>query len=99
MSHNKQIFKQLTHSPNTAVMNTRGTIFVNGLPMVTKLPALKRSSVMLCHASRQSSGKLRVTISIDDKEVTFDWSTQSEHYDALYFACGFEHTGWQVSVV
>ncbi|XP_047143599.1 cytokine receptor-like factor 3 isoform X1 [Hydra vulgaris] len=99
LSHNKQIFKQLTHSPNTAVMNTRGTIFVNGLPMVTKLPALKRGSVMLCHASRQSSGKLRVTISIDDKEVTFDWSTQSEHYDALYFACGFEHTGWQVSVV
>lgn len=98
ISQDKQILKHLTQSEHAAILNTKGTIYINGLPMVTKFPSIKRNSVIIFHASRQSEGKLRISISIDDKEVTFDWSTSTNEKDALYFACGFEHTGWQLSV-
>jgi len=96
----QQAYKQLTLLPNAAVLNTQGAIFVNGLQMVTKLPALKKNSIIIFHVSKEKSGKLRVTISIDNKEVTFDWTVSStnEINDKLFFASGFEHTGWQVSV-
>ena len=42
--------------------------------MVTKLPALKKNSIAVFHVSKEKSGKLRVSISMDDKEVTFDWT-------------------------
>jgi len=98
ISHELESNKQLTQFKHAAIMNTRGSIFVNGSPMVTKLPAIKRNSVAVFHASRHTSGKLRVSISVDDREVTFDWTTVTNSNDALFFACGFEHTGWQLSV-
>lgn len=68
--------------------------------MVTKLPVLKKNSVAVFHVTKEKSGKLRVSISIDEKEVTFDWTVPSIISDTnqLFFACGFEQTGWQLSV-
>lgn len=95
--HEQERSNKLTQFKNAAIMNTKGLIFVNGSPMVTKLPTIKRNSVAVFHASRHTAGKLRVSISVDDREVTFDWNIVTNS-DALYFACGFEHTGWQLSV-
>ena len=96
--HESEGNKLLPQFKNAAIMNTRGCVVVNGIQMTTKLPAVKRNSVAVFHAVRNSSGKLRVSISVDDKEVTFDWNTVDYSKDTLYFACRFEHTGWQVSV-
>lgn len=79
-------------------MTSKGAIIVNGTSMVTKLPSLKKNSVVVFQASRLTKEKLRVSISVDDKEVTYDWSTPAIDTDCLYFACVFEHTGWQLSV-
>ena len=98
MSKDGQDKKQLTQWSSAAIINSAGTVFVNGTAMVTKLPPLQRNSIVVFHAREQCPNKLRVSISVDDKEVTFDWATTSETHDMLYFACGFEQTGWQVSV-
>jgi len=102
MLGNKQTTKHLTQSVNAAVMTSKGTIFVNGTQMTTKLPALKKNSIVVFQASSLvnsgKSGKFRVSISVDDKEVTFDWVTSAVDSDALFFGCVFEHTGWQLSV-
>lgn len=79
-------------------MTSKGAITVNGACMFTKLPSLKKNSVVVFQASRLTKGKLRVSISVDDKEVTYDWTTSTSENDCLYFACVFEHTGWQLSV-
>lgn len=95
--HEQERSNKLTQFKNAAIMNTKGLIFVNGSPMVTKLPTIKRNSVAVFQATRHTAGKIRVSISVDDREVTFDWNTITTS-DSLYFACGFEHTGWQLSV-
>ena len=81
-------------------MTSKGAIIVNGNSMVTKLPALKKKSIVVFQASRlnNTSGKLRVSIAVDDKEVTYDWTTSTNAKDELFFACVFEHTGWKLSV-
>lgn len=96
--------KQFNESPNTTVINSKGSIFVNGTCMTTRLPSFKKNSVIVFQASRLIrtsgvAGKYRVSISVDDKEVTFDWSTSAtSEIDGLFFGCVFEHTGWQLSV-
>lgn len=107
----KQLNKQFTAAANTAVMTSKGIIFVNGARMTTRLPSLKKNSVLVFQASRLhhssigggatgkgGTGKFRVSISVDDKEVTFDWTATVNEDDALFFGCVFEHTGWQLSV-
>ncbi|XP_066933792.1 cytokine receptor-like factor 3 [Clytia hemisphaerica] len=103
-----QTNKQFTASPNTTVLNTKGIIYVNGTRMTTKLPSLKKNSIIVIQASKlahtlnSGAKKYRVSISVDDKEVTFDWSASTtsaaNEIDALFFGCVFEHTGWQLSV-
>jgi len=88
----------LIFSPDSIIVNTKGTIYVNGTGMVTMLPILKRGSVLSFHTNRISPEKLRVTISIEDKAVTFDWLTGSCDNE-FSFAASFEHTGWQITVV
>jgi len=100
---NQSINTQFLSCPNTTVLNSRGSIFVNGTRMTNKLPSLKKNSVVVFQASKlakTSCGgkKFRVSISVDDKEVTFDWSTSANEEEALFFGCVFEHTGWQISV-
>ena len=87
----------LIFSPESIVVNTKGAIYVNGTVMVMMLPNLKRGSVLSFQTTRVSQEKLRVSISNEDKEVTFDWL--AGHVDnELAFAASFEHTGWQITV-
>ena len=88
----------LIFSSDSIIVNTKGAIYVNGTGMVMILPVLRRGSVLSFHTCRISSEKLRVTISVEDKEVTFDWLTGC--YDSDFsFAASFEHTGWQITVI
>ena len=84
-------------SPESIIVNTKGAIYVNGTVMVMRLPALKRGSVLSFQTSKITAEKLRVTISNEDKEVTFDWATGGDDNE-FSFAASFEHTGWQLTV-
>ncbi|XP_068761920.1 cytokine receptor-like factor 3 [Montipora capricornis] len=89
--------KQVLQCPGSVSLNSKGVVYVNGTPMTTRLPQLKRASVVVFEASRVSEDKLRVSITMNDKLVTFDWQVDSDN-DGFYFAMGFQHSGWQVSV-
>ena len=88
----------LIFSPDSIIVNTKGAIYVNGSAMVMMLPVLKRGSVLSFQTSRISTEKMRVTISNEEKAVTFDWLTGCSD-DDLSFAASFEHTGWQITVI
>ena len=89
--------RQVLQCPGSVSINSKGVVYVNGTAMTTRLPQFKRGSVVMFDGSRVSKDKLRVSITVDDKLVTFDWQVDSEG-DAFYFAMGFQHSGWQVSV-
>lgn len=89
--------KQVLQCPGSVSINSKGAVYVNGSPMTTRLPQFKRNSVVMFDASRVSKDKLRVSITVDDKLVTFDWQVDSD-CDGFFFAMGFQHSGWQVSI-
>lgn len=89
--------RQVLQCPGSVSINSKGVVYVNGVPMTTRLPPFKRGSVVVFEASTVSKYKLRVSITMDDKLVTFDWQVD-DSCDGFYFAMGFQHSGWQVSV-
>lgn len=89
--------RQVLQCPGSVSINSKGIVYVNGVPMTTRLPPFKRGSVVVFEASRVSKEKLRVSITMDDKLVTFDWQVD-DPCDGFYFAMGFQHSGWQISV-
>lgn len=89
--------KQVLQCLGSVSINSKGVVYVNGSSMTTRLPQFKRDSLVMFEAGRVSKDKLRVSITVDDKRVTFDWQVDSDG-DGFYFAMGFQHSGWQVSV-
>ena len=51
-------------------------MFLDGQEKLTKLPALKRGSLVTFETEVLASGKVRVTVEVDEKIVTFDWSLE-----------------------
>lgn len=89
--------RQVLQCPGSVSINSKGVVYVNGISMTTRLPPFKRASVVVFEAGRVSKDKLRVSITMDDKLVTFDWQVDDSG-DGFYFAMGFQHSGWQISV-
>ena len=89
--------KQVLHGAECVGVSSKGVIHVNGTNMTTRLPAFKRGTQVSFEANKLSTKKLRVTVSVDNKEVTSDWSLQ-EAVEKLYFAMCFGQSGWQVTI-
>lgn len=71
--------------------------------MVTRFPALTLGMSIIYHTEVLSaSGKVRVSLEVADKQVTFDWSTEfskgKSEDKKLYFGACFKYPGWKVSV-
>eukprot|EP00794_Sanderia_malayensis_P009106 gene9106-10079_t len=89
----------LIGSTDSIVVNSKGAIYVNGSVMTMRLPVFKRGTKLSFQTNQLlQDGKLRVTISNEDKEVTFDWITGDIDKE-FSFAASFEHTGWQITVL
>ncbi|KAK0058945.1 cytokine receptor-like factor 3 isoform X1 [Biomphalaria pfeifferi] len=54
-------------------VNLYGSVFVDGQEMATKLPEIKKGSVVAFQAERLPNGKVRVSVQTENKEVAFDW--------------------------
>ena len=68
-------------------------MYIDGHERTTKLPNLHRGSTLIFDTEVLQSGKVRVTIEVDDKIATFDWSveksntpTASPLANSLFFA-------------
>lgn len=92
--------KQNLQCPGSVSINSKGLVYVNGICMTTRLPPFKRGTAITFEVNQLNpAGKLRVSISVDDKQVTFDWTIEEkDDCEKLYFAMGFQHSGWQVTV-
>lgn len=91
--------KQNLQCPGSVSINSKGLVYVNGTCMTTRLPLFKRGSTIIFEVNKLNPGKVRVSISVDDKQVTFDWQIdKDDDCTKLYFAMGFQHSGWQVTV-
>jgi hypothetical protein len=89
--------KQVLHGPECVGVNSKGIIHVNGTNMTTRLPPFKRGIQVSFEAHKVSEKKLRVSVSVDNKEVTLDWALQND-VEKLYFAMCFGQSGWQVTI-
>lgn len=88
-------------------------MFVDGQEMKTKLPNLTRGSSATIETENLGNGKVRVSIEVEGKAVTFDWKVE-QSLDAsslmglgmraktesvcLFFGMRFSHEDWKVGV-
>ena len=98
---------------NAVFLTTRGAIFVNGQEMKNRLPDLMKGSKLNIETEVLSNGKIRVSLEVQDKAVTFDWKINQEVEltqlggmglmmsgagKALYFGMRFSHEDWRIGV-
>lgn len=87
--------------PGVLFLNTDGSIFVDGVEKMMKLPPLQVGAKVcfLCEHIRED--KLRVHIGTADKTVIYDWTPVCGNDDTppkLYFAISFRSCGWKILV-
>ena len=88
-----------------------GTVFVDGNEMKTKLPPIKKGTTLTFQTEMLPNGKVRVSVQVDDKEVTLDWKANYSNAvgfgpmqmmqppaPAFYFALRFAQEHWKVGV-
>lgn len=85
-----------------------GTVFVDGQEMKTKLPPIKKGTILTFQTETQPNGKVRVSVQVDDKEVTLDWKVPScdciglgfmqPPSPSFYFALRFAQENWKIGV-
>jgi len=82
--------------------------------MKTRLPHLSRNSTVNIETELLPNGKVRVSVQVGDKELTFDWKVDkqvtlgmiggmgmaplTEAGPSFFFGMIFSHEDWKVSV-
>ncbi|KAE8739490.1 hypothetical protein FOCC_FOCC014986 [Frankliniella occidentalis] len=88
--------------PGMLFLNAEGSIFVDGVEKMMKLPPLKVGAKVcfLCELIRED--KLRMHIGTADKTVIYDWTPVCVANETtppkLYFAISFQSKGWKILV-
>lgn len=95
-------------------LSRTGAVFIDGQEMKTRLPSLSRNSTVTIETESLASGKVRLCIQLEDKELTFDWKIDrqvtlgmigglgmtplTESKQCFFFGMIFSHEDWKVSV-
>ena len=72
--------------------------------MTTRLPTIKQGSVITFDSEKLPNNKVRVTIEIEEKVVTFDWlghwdfQNMLEGSINLHFFARLTSPGWRITV-
>ncbi|KAH3863853.1 cytokine receptor-like factor 3 [Dreissena polymorpha] len=91
-----------------------GTVFIDGQEMKTRLPSLARNSCVTIQTETLANWKVRVSIQVGEKELTFDWKVDKQvtlgmigglgmtplmqDSPGFFFGMIFSHEDWKVSV-
>ncbi|KAK7493342.1 hypothetical protein BaRGS_00015468 [Batillaria attramentaria] len=95
--------------PGAIFVNTYGNVFVDGQEMKTKLPPIRKGTTLTFQTEMLPNGKVRVSVQVDDKEVTLDWKVssqagvnvglmQNESVPSFFFALRFAQEHWKIGV-
>ncbi|KAL8562546.1 hypothetical protein ACOMHN_045811 [Nucella lapillus] len=89
-------------------INTYGEVFVDGKEMKTKLPSIKKGTTLTFQTELLPNGKVRVSVQVDNKEVTLDWRARclkdpdqeqrQTSSPSFYFAVRFAQEHWKIGV-
>ncbi|KAL8588929.1 hypothetical protein ACOMHN_012967 [Nucella lapillus] len=89
-------------------INTYGEVFVDGKEMKTKLPSIKKGTTLTFQTELLPNGKVRVSVQVDNKEVTLDWRARclkdpdqeqrQTSSPSFYFALRFAQEHWKIGV-
>ena len=80
---------------------------MDGKEMKTKLPPIKKATTLTFQTEMLPNGKVRVSVQVDDKEVTLDWRVlvrsekgldPAQNSPSFYFALRFAQEHWKVGV-
>lgn len=84
----------------TFVLFVAGNVFVDGHEMKTKLPPVRKGTTLTFQTESLPNGKVRVSVQVDDKEVTLDWKvpTPGNFGHKFYFALRFAQEHWKIGV-
>jgi len=86
-----------------------GTVYMDGIEKLTRLPPLTRGTMLTFDTENLLPGKIRVSIDVAGKIVTFDWviedassninpMQQTDNDIELFFVMAFSYRGWKVGV-
>ena len=86
-----------------------GTVYMDGVEKLTRLPPLTRGTMLTFDTESLLPGKIRVSIDVAGKIVTFDWviedgssnsnpMQQTDNDIELFFVMAFSYRGWKVGV-
>ncbi|CAH1274425.1 CRLF3 [Branchiostoma lanceolatum] len=81
-------------------VGSTGVVHVNGKEMTNQLPALAKGTTVTFDTSKVPSDpkKLRVSITVADRQVACEWVPGGDLSEHLYFAACFVHKGWEITV-
>lgn len=85
--------------PGAIFVNTYGNVFVDGQEMKTKLPPIRKGTTLTFQTESLPNGKVRVSVQVDDKEVTLDWKVLPLTVGKIGSAGNMGPTGNTVSAV
>jgi hypothetical protein len=91
---NGNTMADVLHTKGFVFYSFHGGVFADGLEKTTRLPAAKSGSVVTFDTDVIQSNKVRVTIEVNDKIITFDWllPDQSSAAAAMPFLGGMGGT-------
>ncbi|XP_014664328.1 PREDICTED: cytokine receptor-like factor 3 [Priapulus caudatus] len=84
-------------------VSSSGQVYINGKEMVTRFPTLTAGMNIMYHTEvLPSVDKVRVSVEVAEKQVTFDWVTDFNRgkldEKKLFFGACFKYPGWKLSV-
>ena len=88
-----------------------GKVFADGKEMKTQLPDIKKGTSLNFQTEPLPNGKVRVSVQVDDKEVTLDWRANDKagseppsptspdpSLPSFFFAMKFAQEHWKIGV-
>ncbi|KAK2185150.1 hypothetical protein NP493_245g02024 [Ridgeia piscesae] len=95
--------------PGSVFVSVSGTVYMDGVEKLTRLPPLTRGTMLTFDTESLLPGKIRVSIDVAGKIVTFDWviedassninsMQQTDNDIELFFVMAFSYRGWKVGV-
>ena len=89
-------------------------MFIDGQEMKMRLPCLSRNSIVTIETESLTNGKVRCSVQVEGKELTFDWKIDkhvtlgmigglgttplTEATQCFFFGMMFSHEDWKVCV-
>ncbi|XP_044761919.1 cytokine receptor-like factor 3 [Coccinella septempunctata] len=96
MTENKKTLSKMEDPNGTFIVDSRGTIKVDGITKSTFLPEFKKNCKICFTCECLKDTRVVIHIDIEEKRVTYEWSVNKS--DPYFFAAELPSTKWKIMV-